>query len=181
MKLALIGMMGSGKSTVAKLIGRDLDLPVFDTDAMVEAADGRRIAEIFAEEGEAGFRKMESAAVEAACASDGGVIATGGGVILSDKLMAMICEAGAVVYLRGTSHGLASKLPAGRARETRPLIRNVARERGTSGVESELRRLLDERGSKYEAAADMTVDVDDLSFEAIAVVVADWWKGEEHG
>ena len=77
----LIGMMGCGKSTVGRLLAERMRLPLIDLDEEIARAAGKTIPEIFAQEGEAGFRARETAALERALAREAGVIATGGGIV----------------------------------------------------------------------------------------------------
>ncbi|NCB62761.1 MAG: shikimate kinase [Clostridia bacterium] len=97
--VVLIGMPGSGKSSVGELVAKGLDRPFADTDAMVEEAEDRAISEIFAADGEAFFRDRESAAVLRAAAMDGAVIATGGGVILREQNMDALRKTGVIFFL----------------------------------------------------------------------------------
>ncbi len=78
--IILIGMPGCGKSTLGKLLAKELKKPFLDLDAVIEDLAGKTINEIFASEGEAGFRQMETAAFEKAV-GNGKVIATGGGIV----------------------------------------------------------------------------------------------------
>ena len=77
----LIGMMGCGKSTVGRLLAERMRLPLIDLDEEIARAAEKTIPEIFAQEGEAGFRARETAALERALAREAGVIATGGGIV----------------------------------------------------------------------------------------------------
>ncbi|MGH9000821.1 MAG: shikimate kinase, partial [Acidimicrobiia bacterium] len=95
--LVLVGMMGSGKSSVGRRLARRLGRSFVDTDQLVEARRGLPIAEIFAADGEAAFRALESSAVaEALGASPPAVVAFGGGAIL-DPANRERARAGAVV------------------------------------------------------------------------------------
>ena len=87
--IALVGMPGSGKSTVAREVARLLGRQVFDTDQMIEAVHGP-IPEIFAREGEARFRELEAAAIREAALARGAVIATGGGAVLRAENRALL-------------------------------------------------------------------------------------------
>lgn len=97
--VVLIGMPGSGKSSVGELAAGRLGVPFMDTDAMVEEAEDRAIPEIFAADGEAFFRDREGAAVRRAARLDGAVVATGGGVILREENMAALRQTGTVFFL----------------------------------------------------------------------------------
>lgn len=98
MNIVLIGMPGSGKSTVGRLLSQRLGMPLVDTDALVEAAANRSILELFAAEGEAAFRDRETAAVRAASALEDTVIATGGGVVLRSENMQALSGTGLVFF-----------------------------------------------------------------------------------
>ena len=82
--LVLIGLSGCGKSTMGKRLARKLRMPLLDTDTMIEKNSGRTIPDIFARDGEEGFRTMESACAREAAAYDGAVISTGGGMNLRE-------------------------------------------------------------------------------------------------
>lgn len=98
MNLVLIGMPGSGKSTVGKLLSRMLSMPLVDTDALVEQAAGRTIPELFSQEGETAFRDQETAAARQAAELDNTVIATGGGIILRPENMASLSSTGLIFF-----------------------------------------------------------------------------------
>jgi len=97
--LVLIGMPGSGKTTVGQLLSQRLDLPLVDTDWMVEREAGRSIPDIFAQDGEASFRALETRAARQAAAREGIVIATGGGMVLREENMAAMSACGGVFFL----------------------------------------------------------------------------------
>ena len=98
MNLVLIGMPGSGKSTVGKILSRMLCMPLVDTDALVEKAAGKTIPELFAQEGESAFRDRETAAARQAAELDNTVIATGGGIILRPENMAALAATGLIFF-----------------------------------------------------------------------------------
>lgn len=98
MNLVLIGMPGSGKSTVGKILSRMLCMPLADTDALVEQAAGKTIPALFAQEGEAAFRDRETAAARQAAALDNTVIATGGGIVLRPENMEALAATGMIFF-----------------------------------------------------------------------------------
>lgn len=98
MNLVLIGMPGSGKTTVGKILSRMLCMPLVDTDALVEKAAGKTIPELFAQEGESAFRDRETAAARQAAELDNTVIATGGGIILRPENMAALAATGMIFF-----------------------------------------------------------------------------------
>lgn len=123
MNIVLIGMPGSGKSTVGRRLARLLDRPFVETDALVEAREGRAIPELFARGGEDAFRAAETRAVRAAAAMDGAVISTGGGAVLRAENMEVLSAGGVVLFLdrapeeiAGEDHGGRPLLAGGRER-----------------------------------------------------------------
>ena len=98
--VVLVGPMGSGKSTLGRGLAAWLGLAFVDVDARIVAAAGCDIPSLFANEGEAGFRKRETQALAEALAGEAAVIATGGGAVLADANRTAMREAGHVVYLQ---------------------------------------------------------------------------------
>lgn len=98
MNLVLIGMPGSGKTTVGKILSKMLCMPLVDTDALVEQTAGKTIPELFAQEGESAFRDRETAAARQAAALDNTVIATGGGIILRPENMEALAATGLIFF-----------------------------------------------------------------------------------
>lgn len=96
--LVLIGMPGCGKTAVGQALSALLNMPLVDTDALVESQQGRSIPDIFARDGEAAFRDMETRAVRTAAAMEGTIIATGGGVVLRAENMAALAETGVIFF-----------------------------------------------------------------------------------
>ena len=156
--LLLIGFMGAGKSTVGRLVAEQLDLPFVDTDSLVQLQDGRTVAEIFAQDGEAGFRTLETAAVQSLTTMTPSVVACGGGVVLSDANRAMLKGLGTAIYLRVTA---AETLARVGGDGTRPLL---------SGAGGALAagKLLEAREVLYSATADVVVDTVDRTAAAVA-------------
>ncbi|MGC8626858.1 MAG: shikimate kinase [Acidimicrobiales bacterium] len=156
-RLLLVGMMGSGKSTVAALAGARLGWPVVDTDSLVEAEVGTSVAEVFARQGEAEFRARESRAIaQLANGPEPAVVSVGGGAVLSAANRSLLRRAGTVVWLRARPETLAERVGDGTGR---PLLAGTPREA--------IERLVAEREPLYQEVADMVVDVDGLSPEQV--------------
>jgi shikimate kinase len=144
----LIGPPGSGKTTVARELARRLDVTARDTDADVEAAAGRRIADIFVDEGEPAFRELERRAVEAALADHDGVLALGGGAVLDPRTEASL-EGRRVVFLDVKIADAARRIGFNRER---PLLLGNPRARWT--------QLMETRRPVYERVATVRVETD---------------------
>ncbi|MDD7174961.1 MAG: shikimate kinase [Clostridiales bacterium] len=97
--LFLVGMMGCGKSTMGRLLAGRLNAPFVDLDEEIVRFEGRSIPEIFADAGDAGFRVLETAALRRVCAGSPCVVATGGGIVTREENIALMREAGLVVFL----------------------------------------------------------------------------------
>jgi shikimate kinase len=143
--LYLIGMMGSGKTTVGQLLATQLSYQFVDTDVLIERVAGQSIPQIFANAGEAEFRKLESQVLAELSAYSRRAIATGGGIILKRENWSYLRH-GIVVWLDVPVEQLQARLQTD---TTRPLLLD-------SDPAAKLRTLLDERQSLY-AQADIRV------------------------
>ncbi|MBE2221090.1 MAG: shikimate kinase [Anaerolineae bacterium] len=117
--IVLTGFMGTGKSTVGRLIAKQLAYDFVDTDEWIEAEDGRSIADIFREAGEAAFRQLERTAALTFAKMDGMVIATGGRLMLDEGNAAALMENGRVFCLVAEPEEIVARVSAG---EKRPLL-----------------------------------------------------------
>ncbi len=163
--MVLVGMMGSGKTSVGRRVAERLGRPFLDSDAQVEARTGRTVREIFETEGmgEAAFRVLEAEALaEALARPDPSVIAAAGGVVLDPATRARLRESAMAVWLRADPAVLATRVTTG---EHRPLLSD-----DPLGV---LERMDDERRALYEeVAGGRQVDVGTHSVdEAVEVVL----------
>ncbi|MEN8159175.1 MAG: 3-dehydroquinate synthase [Myxococcota bacterium] len=157
--LWLVGMMGAGKSAVGEALAAALGWPFVDLDAEIERAAGQSTREIFASEGESGFRGRESEALEAV-AGRRAVVALGGGAPAQPGVPERLAATGRAIYLRARPETLVARVGEG---TERPLLAGLsAPER-----EAELGRLLAEREGAYLRAT-WTIDTDGL---AVADVV----------
>lgn len=100
--IILIGLMGSGKTTVGKLLSRQFRWPFYDSDQEIVRKTGVSIPTIFEMEGEVGFRLREEQMIAELVQQSRIILATGGGVVLSEKNRQQLVQHGIVVYLRGT-------------------------------------------------------------------------------
>ena len=119
--IALVGLMGAGKTSVGRRLAKRLSLPFADADAEIEAAAGLAIAEIFERFGEAHFRDGERRVIARLVEGPRQVIATGGGAFMNDETRALILARCTAIWIDGDLDTLAARL--GR-RDHRPLLRD---------------------------------------------------------
>lgn len=165
--IVLVGMMGSGKSSVGQRLAQRLHLPFVDADHEIEAAAGMSIPDIFSTRGEPEFRAGERRVIARLLASGPCVLATGGGAFMNDMTRAAIAQAGVSVWLRADLDVLMRRV---RKRSNRPLLH-------TADPEGTMRRLLVEREPIY-ALADLMVVSRDEAHEV--VVDAILYKLSQH-
>ncbi len=145
--IVLVGMMGSGKSSVGRRLGHRLGLPFADADTEIETAAGMAIPEIFAQYGEPTFRSGERRVIARILGEERAmVLATGGGAYMNPETRTCIAQHGIAVWLKADHDVLMRRV---RKRANRPLLQ-------TADPEGTLRRLLNEREPIY-ALADITV------------------------
>jgi shikimate kinase len=155
-RVVLVGPMGAGKSTVGRILADRWDVAFRDTDDDVESVEGRSISDIFVDSGEPHFRALERDAVAAALAVHDGVLAVGGGAVMSPETREVLAGH-RVVFLRVGLSDAAARVGLGAARPL--LLGNV---RGT------LKTLLDERTPVYESVAAVVVDTDGRTPDEVA-------------
>ncbi|HEX3604655.1 MAG TPA: 3-dehydroquinate synthase [Candidatus Dormibacteraeota bacterium] len=161
-RVALVGLPGSGKSSVARALARRLGWRLADTDTLVEQSAGRTVAEVFAAEGEEGFRARELEALRAALAGEGRVVvACGGGLLTRPAARELLARSALLVWLDAEDSVLLRRL-AGAA--DRPLLRDDPAVR--------LAALREQRAALY-AAAPLRVDSGDGDVEDVCDRVAD--------
>jgi shikimate kinase len=158
-RVVLTGFMGTGKTEVGERLARRLGRPFVDTDALVEAAAGRSVAELFAAEGEGRFRALERQAVAQACSVPDAVIATGGGTLVDPENRRRLAAAGPIVCLTAEPGEILRRLGDV---ESRPLLAGYA---GDARL-ARIRGLLAERAAAY-AAATHAIDTTRLSIEQV--------------
>jgi shikimate kinase len=157
MNIYFIGMMGSGKTTVARAASQRYGTQFVDTDQLIVKKTGVPVATIFELEGEAGFRKRESHCLSLIAGQDNQFIATGGGLpTVADNVLLMRSN-GKVMYLEVKPDVLWGRLKRDRSR---PLLK-------TENPKQTLFDLIERRSGIYADAADITINVSDLSLSQV--------------
>ena len=154
--VVLVGMAGSGKSAIGKLVAKRLNRRFIDTDGEIERLAGKSIPEIFAESGEGDFRELERQVVEQVCTMQGLVISTGGGAVLNERNVFFMKANGTCYLIARDADKLATK--------GRPL----------SPDKESAKRLYEKRKPIYLATADVVVDNDGDIDSAVERIIRDF-------
>lgn len=160
--IALIGMPGSGKSTVGRHVARHLGLPFIDSDQVIERRIGCSIRDYFETQGEPAFRDVEQDVIDEVTRVPGHVIATGGGTVLREANRQALQLRTTVVYLRAVPEDLARRM---RHDSRRPLLQ------GDSDPLQRLRTLFRERDPLYRSAANFVVETGRPSVHSLVNMV----------
>ena len=158
--IALVGLMGVGKSSVGRRLAKTLDMPFHDADEEIELAAQRTVSEIFADLGETQFREGEHRVIARLLAGPPHVLATGGGAFLNEKTRTLMKDQATTIWLKADLEVLAVRVAR---RDTRPLLR------GKDPMEV-LRVQAEARYPLY-AEADLTVDCGDGSHQAAVAAI----------
>ena len=151
--IVLVGLMGAGKSSVGRLLAQALEEPFVDTDEVVAKGEGRSVAELFSEHGEAHFRGLELDVLRGELGSaTASVVATGGGVVTTPEGRAVLAAHHPVILLDVSPEVAARRVGDGR---NRPLL--------AGNPEEKLAELAAQRRSAYLEVADHVIAVDDRS------------------
>ena len=146
--IALVGLMGVGKTTVGRRLARALDLPFVDSDEEIERASGRTVAGYFRDHGEAAFRDGERRVIERLLGGPRRVIATGGGAFIHPPTHELLKSRALVVWLRGDFETIMRRVSK---KDTRPLLK-------VADPRARMRELMEARTPIY-SQAHITVDV----------------------
>ena len=154
-QIYLVGPMGSGKSTIGRLLAKKLGLPYFDLDKLVEDQEKMSISDIFQKQNEKYFRDLESITLVQYSQESNFVISTGGGCVLRDQNL-YILRKGLVIYLKIS---IETQFKRVKNRTHRPLINNVTKDA--------LAKFDKERGTVYSGISNIEVDVSNLDKEDV--------------
>lgn len=171
--IALIGLMGVGKSTVGRRLAQRLDLPFIDGDEAIESAARMTVSDIFSQLGEAEFRAGEARVMRRLLDGPPIVLATGGGAVLNPGTRALMKERATTVWLRAELAIVANRV---QRRDTRPLLR------GKDPLQA-LSAMAEVRYPIYAETADLTVDVGAgahaQAVDAIVTALTRHWAQEQ--
>ena len=166
--LVLIGLMGAGKTTVGRLVADRLQRLFVDTDEAVEREADATVADLFAAEGERGFRRREAAAIRHVAALRGQVIAVGGGAVLDPSNVTHLRATGDLVLLDAEPEVLAARVQDGSGR---PLLAD-------GDAFATLLELHSARATAYEAAAAHVVDTSHADPQEVVERVVAWARAQ---
>ncbi len=169
LSIYLVGMMGAGKTTVGLRLARRLDRPFIDVDRELESRLGVDIPTVFDLEGEAGFRRRETALIDELTRQRGLVLATGGGAVLAAENREAMRQRGLVIFLKPTVAELWQRL---RRDRHRPLLQ-------TPDPRGRIQQLLLEREPLYHEVADHVIQSGRQPAEQIVELIVDWLAGAE--
>jgi shikimate kinase len=169
--LFLIGYRGTGKTTTARLLAQRLGWPWLDADVVLEERHGRTIAQIFAQEGEAGFRDKEETVLADLARGGPSVIATGGGVVLRGANRACLRASGRVVWLTAAPRTIHDRL-------RRDATASARRPPLTVGGLPEIEELLRVREPLYRDCTDWTIDTTQCSPEEVVQLICHQLEGK---
>ena len=157
MNISFIGMMGSGKTTISKLLAEKLvSFSFVDTDALIVQKEGVSINEIFDKKGEPYFRSVETEILKLVLVADNQIISTGGGIVKSEENLSLLKEKSKVFYLSADVNTLFSRV---KGNNERPLL-------NSDDMYKKIELLLEQRKALYEKA-DFVIDTVDKTPEQI--------------
>ena len=157
MKVFLVGPMGTGKSTTGRNLSEKLDFDFYDTDKLIEKVEGRKIKDIFEQDGEEYFRQKESEALSATQTLKNVVIATGGGIVEKEENRLFLENEDKVIFLDSTPERQYERT---KDSKKRPLLND--------GDSLEiLKKLYEKRFNFYEAVSKIKISMDNLNTEEI--------------
>ena len=166
----LIGPMGAGKTSIGKLLSREVGLQFVDTDQEIEKRTGVDIPWIFDVEGEEGFRRREREVVKELVERQGIILSTGGGTIVDAESRTFLAARGVVIYLHATVSQQYERI----YKDTkRPLV-------SSDNPKEALRHLFDEREALYREIADAVFETDDKSVHRAVKDIIDFLDANEY-
>jgi shikimate kinase len=166
----LIGLMGSGKTTLGKSLAKKLNRPFIDTDQLIEQKSGVDVSMIFEFEGEVGFRERETKLLSEIALKKEHIVSTGGGIILSKYNRDVIAKSGIIFYLKTQPAELFIRLQNDK---TRPLLQ------GTN-LKEKLTKIYAERCTLYEMTADYIIETKNKKISQILTNIEEIMTAHEN-
>jgi shikimate kinase len=164
--VVLVGLPGSGKTSVGRALAARLGRQFIDFDEEIERREGQPVSRIFADRGEGHFRTLERRLTEEMRDAGGGlVLAPGGGWVTDPPVVELLRPPAAVIYLAAQPATALERM--GPRRDLRPLL-------AAPDPLAALTRLLENRGGLYEAASDLAVDTEQLDLQGVIEQIATW-------
>lgn len=163
----LIGFMGTGKSTVGKVLADTLRWEFVDTDAKIEATTGQSIPQLFADHGEQRFREIETEVLRSIAAGRHQVVSTGGGAVLKQENREAMLAGGYVVALEADEQTIIERVQGD---TNRPLL--------AGDLEARVHKLLQERAGAYDFAR-LKIDTTGKTVEEIVQIILDHMQGKQ--
>ncbi len=163
----LIGFMGCGKSTIARVLSEKLGVAQVEMDELIVQEQGMPITGIFEKYGEAHFRDIETDLVRRLQARDGVVVSCGGGAVLREENRRLMKESGVIIWLTAKTETILERV---KGNTDRPILN------GNMNVEY-ITALMEKRHDCYEAAADFAVETDGKNSDVICAEICAWLQG----
>ena len=161
MNIVLIGFRGTGKSTVGRLLAKRLERDFIDSDKHIEGSTGKTIKRIFEEDGEEGFRKIETDIIAELSKADNKVISAGGGAVLREENVRNLKDNGFLVLLEATPEIIHSRIAKDeKTAQQRPSLTDKK-------PLDEIKHLIEQREHAYKNAADYTINTSYVSCEDV--------------
>ena len=165
MNIVLIGFRGTGKSTVGKLLAKRLERDFVDSDKYIESSTGKTIKCIFEEDGEEGFRKIETGIIAELSKVDNKVISAGGGAVLKEENVRNLKDNGFLVLLEATPEIIHNRIAQDeKTTQQRPSLTDKK-------PLDEIKHLIAKREHAYKNAADFTINTSYVSCEDIVTEI----------
>src|SRR6056300_201205 len=166
----LIGLMGSGKTTLGKSLAKKLNRPFIDTDQLIEQKSGVDVSMIFEFEGEIGFRERETKLLSEIALKKDHIVSTGGGIILSKYNRDVITKSGIIFYLKTQPAELFIRLQNDK---TRPLLQGA-------NLKEKLTKIYAERCTLYEMTADYIIETKNKKISQILTNIEEIMTAHEN-
>lgn len=158
MNIALTGFMGTGKTTVGKILAENMQMDFMETDSIIELRTGKKIPEIFRDNGEEAFREIEKMVIKEVAENKNLIVSCGGGVVTDQENVEQLKKRGKIILLNAKEETVINRV----ANSTdRPLL-------NTEDWQDRVHELMSKRLPMYKKAADIEVDTDELTPAEVA-------------